>query len=240
MRRIGEFWPDLRSLYGYDETDSDGDGPAEGRPPANVPRRINLRVRICLTTDATFAPYMRGLLDAMRMEQATLAIDIRSAALAIWAWAGVDYPALGRALASARVASDGSSMGLPLFEELFHRILRAQIGTGSTDPHRAEQIGSMANELARVVIDRVDDAPLPGRTSTNLSQALINTVAARHPEWIRDPLDEDPEELFAIGAAPLVLEALLGKRAASETCDALDALRRGIEISAKGTGARAE
>jgi hypothetical protein len=227
-KRITESWAELRTIYGYDAPEWSA-RPTSSKPP----HRVTLRVGICLAADATFAPYSRGLLDAITVQQASLRIDIRSAATAIWAWASTDYPALSRSLVIARTNVDGSSMGFPAFATLYQRVLNNHLGTGIDDPAQIDEIRAMARALDRLTTIALEDAARPGRTPTALNASLVKRIAEERPSWISDAAEEDSEEVFAAGAAPLMLEVLLRRREPAGVARSLDALQRAME-SAKG------
>jgi hypothetical protein len=228
-KRVTESWPDLRVTYGYDASEWTK-RPAPSRPP----HRVALRIGICLAADATFAPFARGLVDAISRQQASLRIDLRSAAAAMWAWASCDYPALARCLVIARTGIDGKPIGFPAFEELFRRVLGNHLGTGIDDPDQVTDIAIVAKGLDRLTTSLLYSAPQPGHAATGLNASIVEFVAEKQPGWIRDAVEEDPEEIFAAGAAPLVLDVLLGRLQPTDVAEKLDALRLGLEATRGG------
>jgi hypothetical protein len=223
-KRIQESWQQLRSIYGYDSPEW-----TERPNDRRLARRVVARIAVCLATDATFAPYARGLLNASVSRQASLRVDLRSAARTIWAWAS-DYPALARCLAVARTGIDHETVtAFPALSALFHRVLSDHLPTGAAVPNRGTEIREVADTAGALATRDVALVAIPGRTSSNISSPLIHFVAVAHPDWMTDDQEEDAEEVFARGAAPLVFEGLIQQRRSAEIVEALDALSRAMQ-----------
>ncbi|HWB22749.1 MAG TPA: hypothetical protein VG652_07655 [Gaiellaceae bacterium] len=224
-RRIDQNWVSLRSMYGYDAPIWSDRVAGKRYAP-----RVVARIGICLAADATFAPYARGLLDAIRARQSTLRIDFLSAARTVWAWGSADHRALARCLNAARTSPDGSdSVGFPAFTALYQRIIGDHLESNIDDESRSGVVRDLADRLSVVTVNGLAQAGMPGRTADgNLFTPIIGLVAAQHPDWLPDDREIDAEEALASGAAPLVFEALAEQKPPTEIAAALDALRRGL------------
>lgn len=224
----------LRSAYGYesDEWDTAAD-------PHN-PRRVNVRVAVCLAADAALAPIFRGLLDAIASRQAKLRVDIFSAALAIWAWGHDHYPALAYSLHVARTGVDGTSMGFPASTALFRRLLSNHLEAGTEPDELSDDIAAAADAMSKTMTAGLASIGIPGRHAGRaLYVPWLVQLAAAHPSWLPDESEVNAKESFARGAAPLVFDVLVGRQPAEQTARDLHALARSLLGTYERTDAHA-
>lgn len=216
-------WKPLPRLYGYA---SDEWAPTHDVATA---RRVGVRLAVCVTCDAMFAPYARGLFDAIDLRHANLRVDLQSLCAAIWSWANTDYPALAYALTVARTDPVGNTMEFPFFTVLFRRLLSRHVESALDTEDQVDVVTDMAVELSRTVMTGIEAACVPGKTaSRHLFAPVIGVLADAHPDWLPDERELEAEEEFARGAAPLIFEAVVGRRAGREVSHSLDALSRAM------------
>jgi hypothetical protein len=223
--------PGLRSLYGY-TAGWEGLVPA-GSPPLRV---ASLRIGLCLAADATFAPYAAGLMRAMAARPAALRADVLSVALAIWSWA-MDHAALAYALSVARTDLEGAIHGFPSFSRLVRRVLSEHLET-STNPEIADALDAASGALAEVATAGIGEIRISGASyEGSVGKPMLAVLAETHPDWLPEEIDEDAEEVFARGAAPLVLEGLIGLRDAEDVAADLESLALAMRDSKRNTDA---
>lgn len=205
----------LRALYGYGgsdwiQTDS---------------RFVLARIAACIAADATWAPYARGVLDAISEEQATLRVDLRSVGQAVWAWAA-DSRALARALYAAR--SDREEiMPFPAFEAAFAEVIRSHYPGSLTDSDGDTLVAEIAAELSQVCVRASAQAAVPGTTSDrHVAGPLAAVVRRRAPEWMPELDAEDADDSLARGLAEAQAGVLDGTRDPMQTARALEAAAR--------------
>jgi hypothetical protein len=223
----------LRSTYGYD---SDEWGSAD---PHN-PRRVNVRVAVCLAADAALAPIFRGLLDGVASQQASLQVDLLSAAFAMWTWGHDHYPALAYSLHVARTREDGSSIGFPSAAALFRRLLGRHLNAGTEPDERADEIAAAAEAMSKTMTAALANIAIPGpHAHRDLYVPWLVQLSAAHPLWIPEESEINARESFARGAAPLVFDVLVGRQPAGETARDLRALAQSLLGTQESVGAHA-
>jgi hypothetical protein len=213
----------LRGAYGYE-----ADEWATTTDPHN-PRRINVRVAVCLAADAALAPIFRGLVDGIASRQARLRVDLFSAAFAIWAWGRDHYPALAYTLHAARTDFKGLPMGFPTCTALFRRLLGDHLDAGTEPDERADEIAAAADAMSNTTMAALANISTPGRGAGRaLYVPWLVQLSAAHPAWLPDESEVDARESFARGAAPLIFDVLVGREPAAETARDLQALARSL------------
>lgn len=221
-RRL-ESWPDLRRAYSH--------LPARGARPA----RPVVTIGLCLAADVTFAPYAYGAAVAAAERQASLRIDLRAAARMIWTW-GQDYPALGRSLRVAHSDGYERTIAFPPFVNFFRWLLQFHLQTDAAPEELTADVETAAGQLGAVATEQLAIAGAPGRAADrNMYSPIVSTAWEMQPGWFDDETDNDPEEAFAGGAAPLVFEALTGQREPASAIAALESLAAELKIATAET-----
>lgn len=213
LRRALERQPtkNLRRIYEYDGERWSAHG-----------QLVAVRIGICITADATLAPYARGVLDGIAVRPATLRVDLLSVATAVWDWATYRCPALAVALVAVRRETSGpSTMGFGTFRDLYQRVLKLHVGRQLSE----DDLARGAELLDAITLEGIAWAHVPGLNANGRIYApAVQALREQFPQLQLDDDDHDAVELFEKHAAQLVYEGLTGVRPRTEVELRLDAL----------------